>query len=1263
MNGIRMLLGVCYSYMGFVVFLNKKEEFFVSTTENSVGVFQLGTDRLTGALNQSGYRTVFDITSESLSEFEKNNSEIPSSDIKEIYRLATQRTENLRMLYKAWQLHNDPIVKNIPKLSSNTGTQGMHTALKRSLGGGANFEDLFPERSPEGYAGSTSIQSLFSPGRYLTVLYKIARQLHDSKDKMHIDNRRPDLQSLILSEDNMNKEVSSLDILLDVLQPDDSSTMKSLKDTYYPMTLPYDDDLMQINAVAESHSTDLLGIWNTLSDTQRKIILQEPKLNGIYKIKTVLKVTMGVDVEQTSNTYKNVHLYQDNVTGRSKWNFHYVRKLNAYQIYNVGYSNEVLTWDITNDSNNVYVTVNEYKEEQYWIVEDVGNDYYIIKNKKNPSLVLNVTNRNATNRTNINLDHRNETEAQKFKLKPVAGVYQFTLTENETGDGPASVSEEITPITDVGPSPRTRETLSLTPNSFQLLVNPNLTMKDIANHYNVKTTDTLDSAELTAALNDVENFCIKTGLSFNELLELIMLKDYQIKYKSRFLKFDSTENVPVSTYGAVFLTGTEEIPLWVLQGTTTTKLAPEADAYVHAGDYATHNFGSSDELKVQGGSNGPKFVNEAYIKFDLSSLSRIVEEATLSLKVISNKNGVSLVHEARFTPDNSWDESVITWNTKPKLPVELIAEWEVPEENAVVKIDVTQYVNDAIRSGENYLSMVIRAWFDGYKPIVYASKEHAIESYRPYLEVTSKGEFNTLNFTEENVVGLAGRAEKLVRLVRKTGLSFEQLDWLIVNASKAIFEHGKKIILDKLVLEAIAEFKKLNKRYGITSDMFTAFIGEINTYAEADKKSFYQDTFSNVDGTTVPLGATLQFAIDKQGLYESICCGAMGVTADEFSRIGTYCFSDEKQQITVDETSMAQLYRLGKIPQMLGLSFREAELLWKIMAGGKDTLLRNMGSNSHSLETLDIIRQTDVLLDWMDTHQLDVVSLQSMITNQYSGTATPELYNLLAKVYQSIISVAHVTRGNEQDNLPAEKIYRALATEFNLKANVMAQIVNWIDKTNPDFTSKDFWDRLQSYFSNSYEDELTALEERVHLLRWCQQLGQYVIIVRWSGLNEQELTMMIEHPEWLLDGYNMVPKSSLHLLLVLSRLKEWVQRVQVSSDEALRYFAQVNSKNVKRDAVVNLLAYIHGWNETDTAFMNNYLFGDEAYPKNFEQLYRLESWFNVGKQLNIGSRTLGELVELMKENDVAENDDLITSVARSLIATVQSESNMNTRRG
>ncbi|WP_255294554.1 Tc toxin subunit A [Bacillus cereus] len=1064
----------------------------MSKTDDTNIIFQFGTDKLTEALHQSGYRTVFDITSESLSEFEENNPEIPSSDAKEVYKLAVQRTENLLMLSKAWQLHNDPVVKGIPKLSSNIGMEGMRSALKRSLGGGANFEDLFPERSPEGYAQSASIQSLFSPGRYLTVLYKIARQLHESTDKLQIDNRRPDLKSLILSEDSMNKEVSSLDILLNVLQPNGTSTLQSLKDTYYPMTLPYDDDLMKINAVVKSHSTDLLGIWDILLDNQRCILLQEPKFNGIYKIKTALASASGIDVGVSLDTKGNrsVHLYTDNSTKRHQWNFYYDRNRNAYQIYNLANAKEVLTWNDFSGSNYVVATNNEYKEGQYWILENVGNDYYIIKNKKHPNLVLNVEGGRVNNYTKIQVHERNGTNEQKFKLKPVSTVYQSNLKKNETGDKVIPKSKEIKSIVYTTPSPKTRETLSLTPNSFQLLVNPNPTIEDIASHYNVKDTENLNSTDLIAILNDVDKFCMKTGLSFNKLIELTMQKDYQSKsseYKSRFVKFGSTENVPVSKYGAVFLTGTEETPLWIK-------------------------------------------------KYD--------------------------------SANNATDTPV-------------------------------------------------------------------------------------LNFTENNLVALAGRAEKLVRLANCTNLSFEQLDWLIINASKSVIEHGNQIILDTPVLGALAEFKRLNKRYSIKSDMFATFIGEMNTYAETDKKSFYQDTFSNADGITIPLGASLQFEIDKQGLYESICCGGLGVTADEFSRIGTYCFGNETKQITVDEVSMAQLYRLGKIPQLLGLSFGEAELLWKTIASGKDTLLRIIGSNPYNLQNLDIIYQTEVLLDWMNTYQFDVVSLQVMITNQYSCTATPELYNFLKKVYESIISVGRTSRTSDHNDMLAEKMSRALGAAFNLKANVMRKVMKWMDKANPMFMAQDFSTKLHWYFSTDHEDELTTLEKHPELLKWCQQISQYVLIVRWFSLTEQEMEIMLERTEWLLDAANPGPMPSLHLLLVLSRLKEWEQRIQVSSDEALRYFAQINSNNIKPDVAVKLLAHIHGWNKDDTVAVNNYLFGDDAYPTNFEQIFTLESWVNLGKQLNVGSRTLGELVELIKEDETAENTNLITSVAQSLMTSVQ----------
>ncbi|QEL82825.1 toxin (plasmid) [Bacillus sp. JAS24-2] len=1095
----------------------------MSKEENVASVFRLGTEELTTALNQSGYQTIFDITSETLKDFQEKNSKIPSSDAKEIHQLAVQRKENLMMLFKAWQLHNDPVARGIPKLSSNTKLEGMRTALGRSLGGGADFEDLFPPRSPEGYAEASSIQSLFSPGRYLTVLYKIARQLHNTDDKLHIDNRRPDLQSLILGTDNMNKEVSSLDILLDVLQSNGSGKMNSLKDTYYPMPLPYDDDLAKINAVAEARLTNLRGIWDTLLDTKRKSILQDSttahRIKGIWKptsknkeasdepvfimgeefyletggkrlffadksdIGSIIsaKITIGKPLALAVVPAKFQLVYYSSRGGKGNY---FLRVAD-----NVSLDGKLLT--------NCYLANDDRQ------ANNAGGPYCLMTNKGTDSTPV-------SSYLPVQIERVTDTSIRIFvpgsgylgpgesivsdggsQLAPnfdSAEALTFILRKQESGrDDTISIIDIMPPVANTTPDPSARETLSLTPNSFRLLVNPDPTPEDIANHYNVTTGMKRSSANLATALNVVDDFCLKTGLNFNKLLELTMQKDYQTKsneYKSRFVKYENRESVPVSTYGAVFLTGTEETPLWVKQ------------------------------------------------------------------------------------------------------------------------YDSTGNITDT--------------------PV--------------------------LNFAAENVVTLAGRAEKLVRLAHSTGLSFEQLDWLISNASRAVIEHGSEIILDRPVLGAVAEFARLKKRYGITTDMFVAFIGEVNMYAEAGKKSFYQSIFSTTDkATTLPLGTSLQFEVSKQDLYESICCGAMGVTADEFARIGKYCFGDNVQQIYTNATTVAQLYRLGKIPQMLGLSFTEAELLWKLMSGGEDTLLRVIGGSA-TLKTLDTIRDTEIVLEWMDAHQLDVVSLQAMVTNRYSSTATPELYNFLKRVYQSTSGHAMVTKVDDQD---MKKLYRALAAGFNLKANLMAQVMNWMEKTIKEFTLQNFWNHLQEYFHADHKDELDALEERADLLKWCQQMSQYVMIVQWSGLTEQDLVLVVEHPEQLLKGQNTVPLPSLHLLLVLSRLKGWQQRIQVSCNEGMRYFAQVNSKSIIPDDAVKLLAKIHGWNEDYTSSMNHYLIGENEYPKNFEQVFALESWVNVGRQLNVGSRTLGELVDMEKQDEASENNDLIISVAQSLMATVQ----------
>lgn len=74
------------------------------------------------------------------------------------------------------------------------------------------YNTLFGGRSSR-FVKSGSVASMFSPAAYLTELYREARCLHESGHENHLDVRRPDLASLLLSQENLDHEVSTLSLV------------------------------------------------------------------------------------------------------------------------------------------------------------------------------------------------------------------------------------------------------------------------------------------------------------------------------------------------------------------------------------------------------------------------------------------------------------------------------------------------------------------------------------------------------------------------------------------------------------------------------------------------------------------------------------------------------------------------------------------------------------------------------------------------------------------------------------------------------------------------------------------------------------------------------------------------------------------------------------------------------------------------------------------------------------------------------------------
>ncbi|MFE4112326.1 neuraminidase-like domain-containing protein [Kosakonia sp. YIM B13611] len=79
-----------------------------------------------------------------------------------------------------------------------------------------DYDSQFGNRTQQ-YVAPGSVASMFSPAGYLTELYREARDLHTTDNVRHLDNRRPDLTRLALSQDNMDAEVSTLSIANDIV--------------------------------------------------------------------------------------------------------------------------------------------------------------------------------------------------------------------------------------------------------------------------------------------------------------------------------------------------------------------------------------------------------------------------------------------------------------------------------------------------------------------------------------------------------------------------------------------------------------------------------------------------------------------------------------------------------------------------------------------------------------------------------------------------------------------------------------------------------------------------------------------------------------------------------------------------------------------------------------------------------------------------------------------------------------------------------------
>ena len=122
-----------------------------------------------------------------------------------LHRAAIKEQQN-NILYTARAL-----TRANPLLRKEMGVARYHGATPYG------YDDIIMPRADE-FAAPGAVSSMFSPAGYLTELYREARGLHQKDSVNNLDKRRPDLAKLVLSQENLDKEISTLSLANEQLE-------------------------------------------------------------------------------------------------------------------------------------------------------------------------------------------------------------------------------------------------------------------------------------------------------------------------------------------------------------------------------------------------------------------------------------------------------------------------------------------------------------------------------------------------------------------------------------------------------------------------------------------------------------------------------------------------------------------------------------------------------------------------------------------------------------------------------------------------------------------------------------------------------------------------------------------------------------------------------------------------------------------------------------------------------------------------------------
>ncbi|WP_314420559.1 Tc toxin subunit A [Pseudescherichia vulneris] len=274
--------------------------------------------------------------------------------------------------------------------------------------------------------------------------------------------------------------------------------------------------------------------------------------------------------------------------------------------------------------------------------------------------------------------------------------------------------------------------------------------------------------------------------------------------------------------------------------------------------------------------------------------------------------------------------------------------------------------------------------------------EKFITSNKPAAGYSGMYHYYPLNGMSNNwLSGLSDarmdRINRMVRLQRWLGLSYEEIDLLLSACIRAQGKNNKDFALNAHTLRALGVFRHWQQKYAINAFQFAAVLDEITPYAISPAVPFLDQVFNAPSLFDEPFAITgenvsyTEVTGDSARTVRQICAG-LDITQAQFrvlaDKVAAAQGDAQAKTFPLTLPVVSALYRLAMVPRWLGLSFAdgaallslagEGDAAWTTLAGVQQLAALSNGQPADG-DILDLLMALDAAAEWASDHKLSWV--------------------------------------------------------------------------------------------------------------------------------------------------------------------------------------------------------------------------------------------------------------------------------------------------